>query len=169
MCYQYPRVPNFTPFRYTTSHFSVTGHFEKSAPNDPKWPWTLEHYQLKCTPYVLLVSLIPKFHYVLLYSQPLRYRVVWDKCTEWPQNNLEPYKVKLPHICITTILWSQISRRFTLWPASLRYKSFWDKCTEWPQIDLEPYMVKLPYICINGVPDSQISLRFTVLPALFEI
>ena len=31
-----PRVPNFTPYRSTASYFQVTGHFERSAPNDPK-------------------------------------------------------------------------------------------------------------------------------------
>ncbi len=35
MCYQYPRVPNFTPIRSTVSRFWVTGHLKKSAPNDP--------------------------------------------------------------------------------------------------------------------------------------
>ncbi len=33
ICYQYPRVPNFTLFHSTTTHFRDAGHFEKSALN----------------------------------------------------------------------------------------------------------------------------------------
>ncbi len=36
MRYQYLRVPNFTLLRSMASRFWVTGHFEKSALNDPK-------------------------------------------------------------------------------------------------------------------------------------
>ena len=81
-CYNYcPRVSNFTSFRSTTSLF--------------------QHYKLKCSPYVLTVSMIPKFHSVSLYDQPFsRYRPFWDKYTEWPQNDLEHYQVICaPYIC----------------------------------------------------------------------
>ncbi len=33
----------------------------------------------------------------------------WDKCTEWPQNDLEPKRPKVPHISVTSIHASQIS------------------------------------------------------------
>ncbi len=36
MCYQYPRVLNFTPFHSTTRRFWDTAHFKTTAPNDPK-------------------------------------------------------------------------------------------------------------------------------------
>ena len=133
-----------------------------------EWPQNdLEHYELKCTQYVLVLSLIPKFHSVLLYGQPfLRYRVFWDKCTEWTQMILNPTRSNAPHICISTIPGSQISLYDQPF---LRYKPVWDTCTEWLQIDLEPYKVKTPYTCITSVPDYQISLRFAVQPAIFKI
>ncbi len=36
MRYYHPRVPRITLFHSTTSHFRVAGHFETSAPSDPK-------------------------------------------------------------------------------------------------------------------------------------
>ncbi len=117
--------------------------------------------------YVLPVSTSPKFHSVSQYGEPfLSYRIFWEKCTAWPPNDLEPYKVKC-----TPYMYNYYPRlsNQALRPAILRYKPFWVKCTEWPQIDLEPYKVKSPYICITGVPDSQVSLRFAVRPAISEI
>ncbi len=35
-CYNYPRLPNFSLFRPSSSRFRVSGHYETSAPNDPK-------------------------------------------------------------------------------------------------------------------------------------
>ncbi len=42
--YNYPRVPGFIPFHSTASRFRVTGHFETSAQNDPKWPQPFSWY-----------------------------------------------------------------------------------------------------------------------------
>ncbi len=91
---KYPWGPYFTPFHSTMiwSVFELQAILRKVHQMTPNW---LEHYKLKCSPYVLIVSIIPKFHSVTLYDQPfLRYRAFWDKCTEWPQNDLEPYKFK---------------------------------------------------------------------------
>ncbi len=100
-----------------------------------------------------------------------RFRVTghFEKCTKWPQNNLEHYKVKLPDICITSVPDSKFHSVSLYDQPFSRYRPFWDKCTEWPQIDLEPHKVKLPYICITSVRDSQILVRFALWPALFEI
>ena len=92
MCYQYSRVPNINPFRCTASHFWVTGHFEKSAPNDPKM--TLN---TTSSNYPICVTCVPDSQISLRFAlrpSVLRYRAFWDKCTEWTQNDLEPYKVK---------------------------------------------------------------------------
>ncbi len=147
----------------------------------------LEHYKVMCPINVLLVSMSPIFHSVLLYNQPFsKYKPFWDKCPEWPQIDFESCKVKFPYICITSIPDSQTSLSFTLWPAVFeiqvilrqvhqmtpkwlwtvqghmchiymllvstspkfhsvslydepfsKYRPFWDKCTEWPQNDLE--------------------------------
>ncbi len=42
--------------------------------------------------YVLPVTTSPKFHSVLLFDGLFSsYRPFWEKCTEWPQNDLEQY------------------------------------------------------------------------------
>ncbi len=83
-----------------------------------EWPPNdLEYYMLICTPYVLLVSLIPKFNSVSLYNQPfLRYRASSDKLTEWPQNDLESYKVKCTAYMYNYSPWVLNSLRFALRP-----------------------------------------------------
>ncbi len=92
MFYKYPRGQSFTVSLYDELLSSYKPFWKKCT----KWPQNdIEHYKLKWSPYVLIVSIIPKFHSVSLYDQPfLRYRAFWDKCTEWPQNDLEPYKFK---------------------------------------------------------------------------
>ncbi len=59
----------------------------------------LAHYKVKCTQYVLLMSLSPNVHPVLLYDQPfLRYKVAKNhKCTECPQTDLDHLMVKLKY------------------------------------------------------------------------
>ena len=42
------------------------------------------------------------------------------------QYDLEPYKVKLPYMCITTVPASQISLRFALQPTVSRYRTFYN-------------------------------------------
>ncbi len=51
-----------------------------------------EHYKVK-SPYMCIVTLPGlKFYTVSLCDQPFsRHRPFWDKCTEWPQIDLEPY------------------------------------------------------------------------------
>ncbi len=108
-------------FRSTTSCFLVTGHLRKvhqMTPND--------HYKLQCSPHVLIVSRSPKFHSVSLYDQPfLRYRAFWDKCTEWPPNDLDLTSSNVPHIFITIVPESQISLRFALRPAFFNIQAIW--------------------------------------------
>ncbi len=72
--------------------FEIQAIFETNAPNDTKM--TLNHTRSNVHMCVT-VSPSPKFQSVLLYHQPfLRYKPFWEKCTEWPQNDLEHYKVK---------------------------------------------------------------------------
>ncbi len=51
--------------------------------------------------YALLVSSSPKFQFLSFFDQPLwSYNSFWDKCTKWPHNNQEDYKVKgTPYMC----------------------------------------------------------------------
>ncbi len=87
-------TPNFSPFHSMASYFESQAILKKSEPNDPKL--TLNHTRSK-VPHicVLLVSTSRDFHSVSLYDQPfLRCRPFGKKCYVWPQNDLEPYKVK---------------------------------------------------------------------------
>ncbi len=218
ICYHYSRVPRFTPFRFTTSRFSVTGLFEKSAPNDPQMtlnttssnvpnmcnvcPWfptfipfrsMASHFsdasnfetsapndpQMTLTPTGLKVPpTYSKFYFVSVHDQPCsRYRQFWDKCNEWPQNDIEPDKVKArSYMSLATILRQgpqmTLKLHWTLqghvWPiyvflvsASpifhsvslygehvLKYRPFWDKCTEWPQNGPKHYkVIGTPHMC----------------------
>ncbi len=164
VCYLCPWFLNFTPFCYTVSPFWDIGHFDTRAPNDPQ---ITSNPTRSNVPDICITTLGSQ---ISLYDQPfLKYKPFWDKCTEWPQIDLEPYQVKLPYICINGVPDSQILLRSLHDQSFSRCGPFWDMCTEWPQIDIEPYKVKSPYICITSVPDSQISLRFAERPTIFEI
>ena len=106
MCYQCPWVPNFTPFRSTTSSFRDTGHFETSALNDPKL--TLNPARWNYPIYVYLVSLIPKFHPASLFGQPFsRYSHFETSAPNDLKMNLNTTRPCVPHIYVTSIHESQ--------------------------------------------------------------
>ncbi len=70
-----------------TNRFGLTGHFDTSALNAPKWPWTLQGQRYPI--FVSLVLLSAKFHSALLYNKRfLRYKVAKNhKCTECPHTD----------------------------------------------------------------------------------
>ncbi len=112
--YKYSRVPEFGSFCSTASQFQVTGHFETSAPNDLKWPWTIRDQRYPI--YILQLPLSPKFHSNMLYGQPLsHYRPFWDKSTKWPHNDLRGQantkRPKLPNIQMY-MLYENLSPKF---------------------------------------------------------
>ena len=81
----------------------------------PKCPWTLQGHVWPI--YMLLVYTSPKFHSISLYDQPFsRYRPFWDKCSEWPQIDLDNTRSNYP-IPYTTVPEPQISLHFVLRPA----------------------------------------------------
>ncbi len=55
------RVPNFNPFHSPAGLVWVTGHFETSAPNDTKWPWTLpgQTYPMILDPILFQTTQVP--------------------------------------------------------------------------------------------------------------
>ncbi len=93
MCYESPRVPNFSPFPSATSGFRVTGHFETSARNDPKMALNTARSKV---PHIVtnVTEHQMSSHFILL--QPFSsYKVVGNqKCTKSPQNDLKHLKVK---------------------------------------------------------------------------
>ncbi len=66
-------------------HFLVTGNFKASAANDPQI--TLSTKRLK-VPLVHVTS-TPESQISLRFTLPPSVEPCWDKCTEWPQNDLE--------------------------------------------------------------------------------
>ncbi len=117
------QVPNVTPFHSLTGHFSLEHlqgasikslvekeaslqewHFENyifekitttGTVNDWKWPWTLEGQWYM---HVLQELPSPKFQSITLYNHSFSgYQQCWDKCTEWPQNDLEHYESKVSY------------------------------------------------------------------------
>ncbi len=95
--------------------FWDAGHFEKSAPMTPKWPWTLQSQMYPM--YILLLPRVTNFS--PFHSMANRFWVAGyfeKRCTEWSQSNLEPYKIK----CTPYVLLVPMSSKFhcfALWPA----------------------------------------------------
>ena len=69
---------------------TIVRQAHRTTPNRPS--------TLQCQSTLYMYNLnVPgsQIHSVLLYDEPfLSYRPFWDKCTEWPQTDLEPYKFK---------------------------------------------------------------------------
>ncbi len=117
-----------------------------------------------CHMYTLLVSTSPIFHSGLLYNEAfLKYRPFWDKCTKWPQIDIEPNKVKLPYICATTFPECQISFLFTLRPVVVELQAIVRQVHRNDlRKALETTRSKVHHICVTCVPESQISICFAL-------
>ena len=61
-----------------------------------------------------------------------RTNAVWDKCTEWSQNDFGHYRVKDSPICVFSVTGSQILTHFTLRQIVFQFRPLWDKSSEWP-------------------------------------
>ncbi len=145
-----PPSPNFNPFQSTVNRFRVTDHIEATAPNDPKT--TLDTTRSACPIYVLLVSSSPKFLFISFFGQPFSsYRPFWDKCTEWPQNYLQQYKVISTPYVIHQYAQCKIPIPFAVWAAIFsargqvhRIISQWP-WTQWSQkCHIPVYVLLLP-------------------------
>ena len=93
----------------------------------------------------------------------------WDKCTKWPQNNLEHFKViQSPYVLLIST--SLKFHSFSLYGQPFSsYRPFWDNCTEWPPKTLNTTRSKVYHTCVTSVPESQILVRFALRPALSMI
>ena len=137
----------------------------------PKWPWTIQGQMYPI--YVLLVSPIPKFQSISLYS---------------------PTRSNVLNICITSIPRFQILLNFALWPADVdiqailrqvhwitpkwpwtlhgtRYKVAENRkfrqCTELPQTDFEILTVKSTSYTLS-TPEAQLLVGFALQPSVFR-
>ncbi len=86
---KYPPIPKFqSVLLYGQPFSSYKQFFRQVHPMTPKGPWTLKG--LRYLIYMLQLPQSPTFHSVSFHGQPFSsYRPYWDKCTQWPQNDLE--------------------------------------------------------------------------------
>ena len=94
LCYQYPRVPNFSPFHSTISR--VTKHLEASVLNDPKMILNITRSKV----HLICVTSVPKpqISVSLLYDQPFsRYHAL---CNSLLTNMLNGPKIAKFHISL---------------------------------------------------------------------
>ena len=76
----------------------------------PIWHWTLQSKRDNI--FVFLMSRASKFRF----NSTSSYKPFWEKCTEWPQNDLEYRKVKrTPYMCCYGVPKSKIVVCFALW------------------------------------------------------
>ena len=150
------------------SHFRVTVHFEISAPNYPKWPWTINGQRSPTQ--ILQQSPIPKYYSVWLYDKPFsRYRPFWDMWTEWPQNECQRYLI---YISNYSPLESQISLLSLCDHIHFRVTGYLETSAKNdPQMTLNTKRTKVPHehITILTTFESHISLCFSLYMALFEL
>ena len=86
ICYNYPWVLNFTPFALRPAIFELQAILRQVHQMTSKSLWTI--IGQRCP--ICMLPPSPKLHSVSLDGQPFSsFRPFWDKCTEWPQNNLE--------------------------------------------------------------------------------
>ena len=92
------------------------------------------------------------------------------KCTQWLQNDLNHWSIKVP--CVHWILTpeAQISLRFAIRPGIVEIQACGkSECTQWPQNDLNHRSVKSTLCTLILTPEAQNSLRFTLRSLVFQI
>ncbi len=112
-------------------------------------------------------------YYVLNFTiQPavfLSYMPFSDKCTEWPQNYIEHYKVRgTPYMCywcspvLNLSPFCSLASRFCVTKHLRQVHRIKAKRPWTIQDQMYP-------ICVSSVPESQIAVLFGLRPAVFEI
>ena len=127
--------------------FRVTNHYERTAQNDLKWPWTL-HGQ-RHSIYVPLDSTPEsQIHSVLNYFQ--RLRVAGQFETNAWNDPKWPWRIRdqCCPIYITPLFPSHKFQSVSLYGQTFSNQMpFWDKCTDIPQNNLEYHKVNdIPYM-----------------------
>ncbi len=141
MCYQYYRVPNFSPFCSTTSPFQDLVHFII-----PHWLQAKKHNK-KCQQFK--ISTIHKSEISIRFALPqpfLRYRPFWDKCTDDPKITLNHTRSNVSHK--TSVPEFQVSLSFAPWSAVFELLVILRQVHRMIPNEIEHYKVKdTPYMC----------------------
>ncbi len=143
---------NFHHFTLWWAIFELCDFFCKSARKDPKWPWHVQKYQLIC---LLHAPLGPNFHLFCSTNWlHLSYEPICDKCTKWPQNDLDMFKVKSTHMNTLYIHETQIFIRFTLWWAVC------ERCTNFVKSAPNDTQMILPYAMLKCIQHTSLRPQF---------
>ncbi len=89
--------PKFQSFHSMTTHFGVTGYFDTSAPNDPQIALATTRSKV---PHIC-VTIVPGPRISVRFAlRPVildLQAILKKKCTEWPPNDIEHYKIVTPY------------------------------------------------------------------------
>ncbi len=100
MLYCYPRFPNVSYVTLLRQVYQIT----------PKGHQIIQH---KVNTLQICVADAPKSHISIrlpLWPSFSSYMAIWNKCSEWPQNDFQHPMVKGTHICIIVLLVSPSSK-----------------------------------------------------------
>ena len=98
-----------------------------------------------------------------------------QKCTEWPQTELEHLAVKSTLCTLNTYPWGPNFGPFCSTISCFRDTNMYKigenrKCTEWPQTELKHVRVKSTlYTLYIITPEAQILVRFALRPAVSKV
>ena len=159
-------VSTSTKFHSTTSHFQDTGHFETSAPNDPK----IMNLNPTRSNVPHMYHWCPRVFSVLFILQEAIFELhAILRKVDWmtPQMTLNPTRSNVSHIVYVLLV--SMHLKFHSMTSCFSNSPFWDKCTKRPKMTLNTTRSNVPYICVTTVPNSPISVRFAPWPAVFEL
>ncbi len=164
-----PKAQSFALFAVWRPIFESRPHFEKSASNDPKWPWYIRNQMYLCALHSTYAS-GAQFLSILLYGEPfLPRKSEINTCTpNNPNMTSTLFKIKSTHMSSTHITEAQIFECFALWSTFSSYSPIWRKVHQmtikWPwEIQGQKYPCAY-LIC----PAAQIFVRFTLWWAALE-
>ncbi len=166
MCYYCSRFQISVSFALRPDIFELQVILKKSAPNDPKL--TLNPTR-STVPRICVTSIHESQISVrfALWPAVLRYRPFWKRYTEWPKNNLEPYKVKLPHTRYMCYWYPWLPNFTPFRSMTSRFRDTGYFETSAPndlKKTLNPTRLKVPHMCIISIAEYQISSHFPLRP-----
>ncbi len=115
-----------------------------------KWNWYVQGQKYQYAWYIWYIDLrgsnLQPFHSTM--SSFWVTIQLWEKCTEWPRNDLDMFKIKSTYMHTIPHTWGPNFHQFPFTMSRFwAMAQFWEKTTEWPQITLTCSRSKVP-ICL---------------------
>ncbi len=107
-----PKVPHSDWFALRAPIFELQAILRSAREMTPKWPLTLKGQRFLT--HVLPVVPTESHISILFALRPTVYKPIWQRCIEWPQNDIEHWGQMYPICCHTTTPKFQISVLFVL-------------------------------------------------------